>query len=793
MDLMQLVCPEEGLIALLCLRGKREVRQFLLNTKEEVYEKGLEFNRQGWNVYFSMASFKDEANGRTKPNVRALKSFWVDIDCGPTKAIINEKTRRPDGYATQLEGVKALTKFCEDTSLPTPTLVNSGNGVHAYWPLTEEITCEQWEPVSEKLKALCIEHDFYIDPNVFEVARVMRMPDTYNYRNGEEKLASVKSVCEPISFSEFSKLLGVEEAPTKLNITKRPMSELGARIQASLDSSFSKIMVRSLNGEGCGQIADCYINRSTLSEPRWFNALSIAKHCSDRDKAIHKLSEGHPDYDYEIVEKKANHIKGPHSCDDFEKNNPGGCEGCKHKGKITNPLALGKVLPQQSEVEITVKTDLGSDVLANTYTVPILPFPYARGKNGGVYRIGEEDEEPTLVYDYDLYIVKRMHDIEHGDCSIIRLHLPMDGVREFVLSNIQIADKNELRKQLAKKGVLCTEKKSAHIHAYLTTFVNYLITHKKAENMRPQFGWAEKDTVFILGDREITKDGIYHSPPAPDNLPLATKLHSSGSYEKWKEVFNLYGREGHEPHAFAALSAFGSPLFKFTGHSGAIINLVSSGSGTGKTTALHMINSVYGHPKELCGIAKDTMASRFHKLGVMNNLTCTFDELTNTTGLDFSDLGYGISQGRGWDRMESGSNKMRVNNTSWQLFGVASSNSAFAEKLQTIKNAPEGELMRLFEYKLEETNVLEKEYAKEMFDKQLLENYGFAIEKYLVWLVPNLEEAKKTINDIQRKIDIEIGIKQSERFWTSVVACNIAGGIIAKELGIIVWDLMRIY
>jgi len=143
--------------------------------------------------------------------------------------------------------------------------------------------------------------------------------------------------------------------------------------------------------------------------------------------------------------------------------------------------------------------------------------------------------------------------------------------------------------------------------------------------------------------------------------------------------------------------------------------------------------------------------------------------------------------------MESGSNKMRVNNTSWQLFGVASSNSAFAEKLQTIKNAPEGELMRLFEYKLEETNVLEKEYAKEMFDKQLLENYGFAIEKYLVWLVPNLEEAKKTINDIQRKIDIEIGIKQSERFWTSVVACNIAGGIIAKELGIIDWDLMRIY
>ena len=130
--------------------------------------------------------------------------------------------------------------------------------------------------------------------------------------------------------------------------------------------------------------------------------------------------------------------------------------------------------------------------------------------------------------------------------------------------------------------------------------------------------WADKDSKFILGDREISADGVYHSPPSDVTKEIAPRIHTAGTFEKWKEIWSLYGRRLiWKPKAFAALSAFGSPLLRFTGQSGALINLVHSDSGTGKSTVLFMINSVFGHPTDLCGTPKDTANSLYKKLGYL--------------------------------------------------------------------------------------------------------------------------------------------------------------------------------
>jgi hypothetical protein len=71
-----------------------------------------------------------------------------------------------------------------------------------------------------------------------------------------------------------------------------------------MDSSFAKIMLRQKTKTSCQQLIACYQERDTLSEPRWFDALSVAKFCSDKSEAIHKLSAGHPDYDPDVVEKR---------------------------------------------------------------------------------------------------------------------------------------------------------------------------------------------------------------------------------------------------------------------------------------------------------------------------------------------------------------------------------------------------------------------------------------------------------------------------------------------------------
>jgi hypothetical protein len=132
-------------------------------------------------------------------------------------------------------------------------------------------------------------------------------------------------------------------------------------------------------------------------------------------------------------------IKGPHSCAEFESKNPSGCDGCPHKGKITSPIALGKEIMRAEEQDNTVEVE-DEDGEVEQHFIPPYPLPYFRGKNGGIYcRVlrendkGEEEEKIELICDRDFYVVKRMIDPDAGQTILIRVHMPKDGVEDFVM------------------------------------------------------------------------------------------------------------------------------------------------------------------------------------------------------------------------------------------------------------------------------------------------------------------------------------------------------------------------
>jgi hypothetical protein len=266
-----------------------------------------------------------------------------------------------------------------------------------------------------------------------------------------------------------------------------------------------------------------------------------------------------------------------------------------------------------------------------------------------------------------------------------------------------------------------------------------------------------------------------------------------GSFDKWKEVFDLYGRPGLEAHAFAAATAFGAPLLRFSGQRGAIINVIHPNSGTGKTTILHMCNSVWGNPEKLCAKSDDTFNSKVFKLGVYCNLPTTFDEMSNTEGKQLSELAYLITQGSGKDRMKASSNELRLNLTSWQTIALCSSNHSFYEKLENLKNTPQGEMMRIIEYNIDYNDAIDTKFGKAMFDHQLLENYGYAGEIYARYIVTKYDEVKALYNTIQQRLDNRLKLTQRERFWSATVAANITGIYIAIHLGLCDWDVARIF
>ncbi len=770
--------------------------QNFVDTKEEVEELAQQFVSRKIDVFFGCAKY-GSLNNRTHENAKYFRALWMDIDCGPTKGVPDKKGIIK-GYLDQQTGLDEFKKFCIAVGLPRPILVSSGYGIHAYWLLEETVSRREWEPLANRLRELCVEQGLIVDSSVFEASRILRIPGTFNFKQEEPKEVTVLNELTPrMTYQEVKDLLGAPEPKDDVpDFIPRSMSPMMEALMGNKIKRFKTIMMK---GEGgCAQLNHCFENQNDIEEPLWRSALSIAAFCVDGDKAAHKLSNKHEGYDAVEVDNKVNNLRskgGPHHCATFAKLNPQGCEGCIHRGKIKSPIMLGVEI-EQAEAEDNEYAVEDKDGEVEIQHIPEYPFPFFRGKKGGVYiRPESEDDEaePKLVYEHDLYVVKRMRDPELGEIALFRLHLPHDGVREFSIPTMGISSPDELRKQLAHNGVVAHKSQYELLARYVVFFIKNLQYIKKAETMRTQFGWVEGNSKFILGDREITKDGVFYSPPSSVTKDIAAKLVVKGTMEKWKEAFNMYARPGLEPHAFAALTAFGSPLLKFTGLEGAIINVIHPESGSGKSTALFMCNSVYGEPKGLTSMYKDTFNAKMHQLGVMNNLPNTIDEITNLSGMEFSDLAYSISQGRGKNKMNGQTNTLRVNNTSWQGMTLCSANASFYEKLGVAKNTPDGESMRLLEYKIEPNGIIEVQEGKQMFDHQLRENFGHAGDIYIQWLVNNLEEAIALVRKIQARLDREVQFNQKERFWSGVSACNIAGGLIASQLELHNYDMKAVY
>lgn len=781
-ELLQAVLPSEGWYCIVGLKKGGTPKQTFHETLDSAEAEIARLLEQEYDAYFACSKYESNTS-RTQANAKYIKAFWLDIDCGESK-----------DYPDQATGLQALQQFCKAVNLPKPTIVNSGRGLHVYWRLTKTISAEEWKPVAERIKYLCEEYEFYADPaRTADTASILRVPETLNFKDDPPKPVSILTIAPEVDYETIKSRLGVLIAPPEFELPKQQLNELTKALANNEEKWFKVIIAKTIKGEGCAQIAKIATEQDTVDYNLWRAGLSVAWACEDRDIAIHKISEGHPDYSPAETVRKAMDTGGPQRCSTFEKYNPSGCEGCPHKGKIAGPIQLGKKIIKAAAEDNVVEVPQELPELPPTkIVIPEYPFPYFRGKNGGIYRSNGDGEDPDLVYAHDLYIVKRMHDPHRGEVAWIRLHLPRDGIREFALSVTDLMSKEKIKERLGWYGVVGNVKQMDAISQFMIKFVNELQFKTEVEVMRMQFGWTDKDRKFIIGDQEITAEAIRYSPPSSSTSNLSEYMQPVGTFDEWKEVANVYNREGFEPHAFGFFTAFGSPLLKHLNLKGAVINLINNRSGTGKTTIAQLMHSVYGHPDEQMLIWRDTMNMKLNRMGIMNHLPISCDEVTKMEGDDFSDFLYAISQGRARGRMQSQVNQERLNTSKWSLLCVCTSNASFYDKLGAMTATPDGELMRLIEYQIPETSLISKAEADELFPKMFL-NYGHAGRPYLQWLVGNLEEAIDMVRQVQLVIDKKVKFSGRERFWSGVAACNIAGGMIAKRLGLIDIDVKRVF
>lgn len=770
------------------LSDERKVQKFYDNI-DAVVTAAQQLDSDGYDAYFALGTFV-EAGSRKAPNVGSLRAFFLDLDCGASK-----------DYATQAQALDALRQFCKQLSLPRPTVVNSGRGIHAYWPLVNSVPRETWVPVAERLKKVCKQHGLHCDPAVTaDSARVLRVPGTHNHKDSPARdVLLVGSPATPVEFDVFKDLIGDTDSilATPKRATVRDQDSLMQALSGSYTSRFKTILLKTAEGKGCAQLKEIVTNQADISEPMWRAGLSIAKFCVDGARAIHNISKKHPGYSAEATEEKADLIKGPYLCERFDEYRPGVCPECAHWSKIKSPISIGReVLEAEEEDNIVVQRPLDiPNAQPIQYTIPKYPYPFFRGKNGGIFLRGkatDDDDEPKdkLVYHNDLYVVRRLRDPEVGEAITMRLHLPRDGVREFTLPLTAVGAKDDFRKHLASQGV--TVLNVNELMDYTMKWVSELQFKAEATEARRQFGWTDdKGTSFVVGGMEVFKDRIEVNSPSTATAQYFPYFVPKGTLEGWKQTMEFFNRPGFEVHQFMFGLSLGSPLMHFQALHAAAFHLYSKGSGLGKTTAMLAGASVWGDPQTLMLKENDTHNSRMNRAEVYKNLAVYMDEMTNTKPAELSDWAYQLTSGMQRNRMSGRSNVERTRGKPWkELFG-STGNAGLIERISLFKRMPEAEAQRILEHKATKVYFNTKEET-DKFINDISTHYGHAGVIYIQYLMQNLDAAKELANANQKRIDIAAGLTAENRYWSVLISRVITGLQLGKRAGLINWEIAPI-
>ena len=772
MDFIETILPTEGLYCVAMLLPQGGFRHFFRASLTDAQRQIDLLNANGHTVFLAQATFKTE-DSRKQSNALFLRNFFFDIDCGEGKDYPDQKT-----------AVAALKQFIADTGLPFPAVVSSGNGLYAQWPIIENIPAEQWKTVARILKQTAVAYGFKTDPaRTSDSASVLRPPGTSNRKPGKAiKAVVLLKDARPLAFMEFVRCVHTAAKKQKVDLkpleAPKPANDINAEFYAGVEMDATPSSAAKV-ADKCAQLRllrDC---GGDVAEPLWYACLGVLAFCEDGEELAHEWSQGYADYSAAETSRKLQQWHdagvGPSTCAKLGAENPQGCVGCPHNSKIKSPIVLGRPEPKAIETEPEQLDP---------------PAGFRRTDKGLCY---EDEGRWTPFYDCDLYVSQLAWDESLGyETTTICHKLPHDGWSDCTVRSSLVNDHKALLTALADchiKVVGVKEKKA--MCAYIESYAAKLQRNRRMAQLMCQMGWKTArngEPMFVLGGKLLHSDGTVEETNFAKNVPQAALgFHSQGDLSSWVKMTEVFDQPGMEPFAFAMLAGgFGAPLMKFTGFDGALVSLVGE-SGTGKTLVERMLLSVWGKQSELMMLRDDTKNALVSRLGIYGNLPMAIDEITNIDGMDLSDFVYRITQGRDKARLTKNAEERKSLN-GWNTLAVASTNASLVEKLSGAKSDATAEINRVFEYPVARHPKFEGEVTNAIF-WTLSRNYGLAGEAYAKYLVQNVEKITPALEQVRKQIDAAARIRGDERFWSAIAAVAIYGGLVARKLGLIAFDV----
>lgn len=807
MDLLNAIWDDApGRRAVLYKKAGQKIggRNEFFDTNQAAWDWLLKKNREGFEVWFGMALF-DTSGRRKQTNVTSVKSFWLDIDVGEEKP-----------YSSIDEAATALASFCDKLNLPLPTLVHSGSGLHAHWIMAERLDKLRWERTAKALKNACGRHTLRVGPErTADVASVLRVPGTNHLKDTlcPKPVRCIGEIQAPASLVTFEAAL----APYVVIDNKQAANKVFEANLPQLPYDAEKI------ANECGVIATMRDTKGCVSEPIWYGVLQVLGHCIDGEDYAHRWSEGYDGYSYQLTEQKFERAQefGPTLCSRFGELSDA-CNNCRHKGKITTPLQLGRTftpvtisanvgLPgmlAQTDGLSGVSEDqgrndnseslegLGREMVDQlrqnpTKTAPefLVPPHYQVGAEGVAFINDDADDKIERILDVPLWVSQLTDTVREAD---------MEATVEWVTrigrhrtSTMRVDTLMDLRATgmwLASRGITGFSIRGLEaVKNYVWACIQTYQRTKDVDTVYEHFGWTG-DGSFVLGDSLISAVSVDRARLA-NRIPakMRLKLTTKGTLEAWAQATESLRSQKYIPHQFTLVASLGSVLFSLMGVSGAVLSLAGD-SGVGKTTIGLFGLSAFGKADTFEMSPQSTERS-FHELWyIASNLPVIINEAATLDLYKLSSLIYAAANGHARSTLTRNS-ELRESD-GWQLLTIFTSNSHLMSLDEKWLN--DANRRRILEFILSKPEHEMDRSVALVLHNTMKENYGIAGRLFIQHCVNNrqtISQALQSSYDLYAKGDVPV--EHRFNLWTIAVAR--VAGLIGEQLGILRFDTTPCY
>lgn len=779
-------------------------------------------------AYMALASFNTPVMGRKQSNALAFKALRCDIDAGKKDS---DGNLRPGVYEDARAGLAALVKAAQD--FPPSIIVSSGMGLHVYWTFTGAVGMDKWAGLSNALLRRLQDGGLLVDaPKTTDIAAVLRLPGTKHQKTGRTVTVLAANADYPVE--KLEQILGAEHEKPSVPSVPLVSSDDGFLAPAPKKQSAKQVVT------GCNQM----LTMGLGSYQQWFYGMCVLRRFDDGLDWAHKLSAMDDRYDKSGTDKKFMDASEdmPVLCATFQRDNPTGCYGCPHRGRLKSPVQLHNISQPQELSDFHTAAEAGeasSPEPAPATPAPVSKSPQEQGDrlvmpdsftyeripiNSPMFTVDERgivwhktEKVNNQLETRDIIVCQSQLYYKHGvyqysDERPIRGHIfevvHPNGRVENVRFDVDSDMGDSVIKWFANANMYPTIGYNSGKKVYqdfMNAYLQSVVHSTKAKEVPTfnQFGWtkfadpenkAVTHSGFVIGKGVITAEGIRDARLDPKIETYGKKeLTTAGSLEKWKEGVAMYKTLRQYIAQLAVCMATISPILMYgIGEAkSAVLSIWSSKSGMGKSHILRFASSAWGDPTQSFVSRMASVSLRGFKLGKFQNIPVFFDEMTDVSDNDMYGLAYTLTGGKEKDKMHS-SGGQRIETGNWSTASFTTANKSFKSVIARKAGDSDATIQRIMEYECNFEDYSQMPTVTRYIDycTNLIENnYGLAGPEFVYQLMKH-EDWMQTIHPQAVNWIEKHKFSNDERFLSSNLALTIIGSRwAANEFGILPYDI----